>query len=108
MSACMHSQLCLALCDPMYCSLLSSSLYGIFQGSILEQVAIFQCSLLKLSEEMYRHLFAEFDRMNNPFMEPGFSSPAFTYTNVRNGLGYFCGYSAVKTDWIKDTLFEKR
>ena len=67
-----------------------------------------QCSLLKLSEEMYRHLFAEFDCMNNPFMEPGLSSPAFTYTNVRNGLGYLCGYSSVKTDWIKDTLFEKR
>lgn len=66
-----------------------------------------QCSLFKLSEEMYRHLFAEFDSNSNPFVEAGFSSPAFTYSNVRNGLGYFCGYSVVQSEWIKDTLFEE-
>ena len=38
---CMHGkslQLCLTLCDPMNCSPLGSSVYGIFQGKILEWV----------------------------------------------------------------------
>ena len=38
---CMHGkslQLCLGLCDPMNCSPLGSSVYGIFQGKILEWV----------------------------------------------------------------------
>ena len=30
-----------------------------------------QCTLFKLSEEMYRYLFAEFDSWNNPFHEAG-------------------------------------
>ena len=33
-------QLCLTLCDPMDCSLLGSSVYGIFQVRVLEWVAI--------------------------------------------------------------------
>ena len=33
-------QLCLTLCNPMNCSLLGSSIYGIFQARILEWVAI--------------------------------------------------------------------
>ena len=33
-------QLCLTLCDPMVCSLPGSSLHGIFQGRILEWVAM--------------------------------------------------------------------
>ena len=35
-----HSQLCLALCDPMDCSLPGSSLHGILQARVLEWVAI--------------------------------------------------------------------
>lgn len=66
-----------------------------------------QCTLFKLSNEMYRHLFAVFDYMNNPFMNAGLSSPAFTYSNVRNGIGYLCGYSMIKSEWIKDTLIEE-
>lgn len=66
-----------------------------------------QCTLFKLSEEMYRYLFAEFDSWNNPFVEAGMSSPAFTYTNIRNGVGYLCGYSVVHSEWIKDNLFEE-
>ena len=66
-----------------------------------------QCTLFKLSEEMYRYLFAEFDSYNNPFAEAGMSSPAFTYTNVRNGAGYMCGYSVVHSEWIKDNIFEE-
>ena len=38
---CSAAQSYLTLCDPMDCSLLGSSLYGIFQERILEQVAIF-------------------------------------------------------------------
>ena len=34
------TQSCLTLCDPMDCSLPGSSVYGIFQASILEWVAI--------------------------------------------------------------------
>ena len=35
------TQLSLTLCDPMHCSLPGSSLHGIFQARILEQVAIY-------------------------------------------------------------------
>ena len=66
-----------------------------------------QCTLFKLSEEMYRYLFAQFDSYSNPFLEAGMSSPAFTYSNVRNGAGYLCGYSVVHSEWIKDNLFEE-
>ena len=34
------AQLCLTLCDPMDCSLSSSSIHGIFQARVLEWVAI--------------------------------------------------------------------
>ena len=34
------TQLCLTLCDPMYCSLPGSSVHGIFQARILEWVPI--------------------------------------------------------------------
>ena len=69
----------------------------------IEDIEI-QCTLFKLSEEMYRYLFARFDIYNNPFQNAGLSSPAFTYSNVADGLGYFCGYSEVKSEWIKDEL----
>ena len=52
--------------------------------------------------------FAEYDRDNNPFKDAGMSSPAFTYTNVRNGVGYMCSCSAAQSEWIKDTLFEEQ
>jgi len=34
------AQLCLTLCDPMDCSLLDSSVHGIFQTRVLEWVTI--------------------------------------------------------------------
>ena len=37
---CVHAQLCPTLCNPMDCSLPGSSVHGIFQARILEQVAI--------------------------------------------------------------------
>ena len=37
---CSVSQLCLTLCNPMDCSLLGSSVHGIFQAGILEWVEI--------------------------------------------------------------------
>ena len=37
---CVHTQLCLTLCNPMDCSLPDSSVHGISQGRILEWVAI--------------------------------------------------------------------
>ena len=36
----LRAQLCLTLCDPMDCSLPGSSVHGIFQGRILERVAV--------------------------------------------------------------------
>ena len=39
-NVCEVSQLCPTLCDPMDCSLPGSSIHGIFQARILEQVAI--------------------------------------------------------------------
>ena len=39
-TACVHSQSCPALCDPMDCSLPGSSVRGIFQARILEWVAV--------------------------------------------------------------------
>ena len=35
------AQSCLTLCDPMVCSLPGSSVHGILQAGILEQVAIY-------------------------------------------------------------------
>ena len=40
---CVHAQLCLTVCDPMDCSLPSSSIHGIFQARILEWVVISYC-----------------------------------------------------------------
>ena len=40
MRACLVAQLCPTLCDPMDCSLPGSSVHGILQARILEQVAI--------------------------------------------------------------------
>ena len=55
------TQSCLALCDPMDCSLPGSSIHGIFQASVLEWVAVLQ-------------------RI--------FSRAAFLWTDVFNFLGY--------------------
>ena len=69
----------------------------------IENIRI-QCSLFKLSEEMYKTLFAKYDVGNNPLKEIGLSSPAHTYSNISNGLGYFCGYSITRSEWISDNL----
>ena len=39
-TACLHAQLCPALCNPMVCSPPGSSVCGVFQARILESVAI--------------------------------------------------------------------
>ena len=39
-SACVHAQSCLTLCNPMDCSLPGSSVHGILQARLLEWVAI--------------------------------------------------------------------
>ena len=41
MCACSVTQSCPTLCDPVECSLLGSSIHGIFQARVLEWVAIF-------------------------------------------------------------------
>ena len=47
------AQSCPTLCNPMDCSLLGSSVHGIFQALVLEWVAI---SFSKLSGELYNFL----------------------------------------------------
>ena len=59
-----------------------------------------RCLLFSLSEEMYRTMFAEYDSNYNPLAYLGLSSPSFTYSNIRNGLGHFCGYSMTPSQWI--------
>ena len=39
-NTCVHTQLCLTLCDPVDCSLPCTSIHGIFQAKILEWIAI--------------------------------------------------------------------
>lgn len=63
-----------------------------------------RCLLFTLSEEMYRTSFAEYDLTYNPFSEIGLSSPSFTYSNIHNGLGHFCGYSVTPSQWIADPV----
>lgn len=57
--------------------------------------------LYKLSEEMYRTLYAYYDANSNPFAYIGLSSPSFTYSNVSRGVGYFCGYSKTVSEWME-------
>lgn len=59
-----------------------------------------RCLLFTLSEEMYRTMFAEYDSNYNPLAYLGLSSPSYTYSNIRNGLGHFCGYSVTPSEWI--------
>ena len=47
----MHAQSCLTLCDPMDCNMSGSSVHGIFQARILEQVAI---SYTKLHQGIFQ------------------------------------------------------
>ena len=63
-----------------------------------------RCVLLNLSPQMYRTLFAQYDVESNPFSELGLSSPSFTYSNIRNGFGHFCGYSITPSQWIADPV----
>lgn len=55
--------------------------------------------LYRLSEEMYRTLYACYDADSNPFASTGLSSPSFTYSNISRGVGYFCGYSKCVSEW---------
>ena len=62
--------------------------------------------LYRLSKEMYRYLYAQYDSTYNPFAYMGLSSPSFTYSNVLNGAGCFCAYSVVCSDWMKINMEE--
>ena len=69
-------------------------------GGYEEKNIELQYTLYTFSEEMYRTLFAYYDYYSNPFAEYGLSSPSFTYSNVKNGLGRFCGYTKTETEWF--------
>ena len=64
----------------------------------------FRCRLYRLSEEMYYRLYAEYDYSENPFVTMGLFSPSFTYTNIRNGVGYFHSYNAVCSEWMIENM----
>lgn len=59
-----------------------------------------KCRFYTLSEELYKTMFADYDSSYNVFAGVGFSSPSFTYSNIRNGLGHFCGYRMSETEWF--------
>ena len=62
----------------------------------------FRLHLYRLSEEMYRTLNAEYDSDSNPFAYLGMSSPSFTYTNIKNGVGYFYASSTTVSQWMTE------
>lgn len=62
--------------------------------------------LLRFSEEMYRHLYAEAS-MDNFFASLGFASPSFTYNSIDGGTGYFGAYSYTCSEWITETQTER-
>lgn len=62
----------------------------------------YRLHLYRLSEEMFRKLNAEYDANVNPFAGLGMSSPSFTYTNIGNGVGYFCSCSSIVSDWMAE------
>lgn len=59
--------------------------------------------LFKLSEEMYRTLYAWYDQDFNLFTYVGFFSPSACYTNINNGVGYFGSYSVRCTEPVEIT-----
>lgn len=62
----------------------------------------FRLHLYRLSEEMYRKLNAQYDAESNPFAYMGMSSPSFTYTNIKNGVGHFCACSVTVSEWMTE------
>lgn len=68
------------------------------QYEVTEEVRL---HLYRLSEEMYRTLYAYYDAHSNPFASVGLSSPSFTYSNVNRGVGYFCGYTKTVSEWME-------
>ena len=60
--------------------------------------------LFKLSEEMYRTLYAWYDYDYNIFTYIGFYSPSACYTNINNGVGYFGSYSVRHTEPVEITV----
>lgn len=83
-------------------------LYDYETGSYTEDGVELKCVLYSFSEEMYRTINAYFDIQNNPLANLGLSSPSFTYSNVRNGLGYFGGYTKTETEWFPATKEDKK
>ena len=91
-------QLCPALCDPMDCSPLGSSVYGILQARILAWVAIpFFLKLLSSETAVAEKIFIIFNPMDDsvylswllwPFFLRVFLFPFFFYS----GLLHFCRF----------------
>ena len=76
--------------------------YGYEADTILDREV--RCVLFVLSPEMYRTIFAQYDAESNPLSNLGLSSPSFTYSNISNGFGHFCGYSITPSQWIADPV----
>lgn len=56
-----------------------------------KDIFTYDISVFSLSEECYRYMRAYFLKNDGGFASLGLSAPNFTYCNINNGYGYFCG-----------------
>lgn len=74
--------------------------YFTFQGARVECRTEYRLLLLKLSPEAYYAAKACYICMHNSYGDIGLSSPAFIYSNVIGGIGYFGAMHQSESDWI--------
>ena len=74
--------------------------YFTFQGVRVECRTEYRLLLFKLSPEAYYAAKACYIYMHNSYGDIGLSSPAFIYSNVIGGIGYFGAMHQSESDWI--------
>ena len=98
---CSIMQLCLTLCGPVDCSLQGSSVHGIFQARIPEQVAISYTkqggSKLKVQQETLQNISSLYSLIMGPYMFFIFYSSVLS--NFFSDVCVFC-LSIIKTSSI--------
>lgn len=60
------------------------------------QIRTFSVRIYNLSAECYRHMRADYMKSTNALSELGLTAPNFTYCNIKNGYGIFCGLSKIE------------
>ena len=86
------AQLCLALHNPMDCSLPGSSIHGIFQARVLEWVAI----AFSVYECRIQHEPGMWAKKRSRGHFRGFSHPVMGGTELVNGQGLACSRGVVE------------